>query len=156
MTTLQQIRSWGAAHHPRWLVIVRIGLGLFLMAKGINFMHDSNTLDQLLYGNTEQGQNGTHWLPILITWANLLGGLMILLGMWTRLMCLLQIPILIGAIIFINSQKGGFAPQSELGLAILSLLLVLFFLIEGSGPLSLDVYFERNRGRGSHGDNLPG
>jgi putative oxidoreductase len=156
MTTLQQIRSWSVAHHPRWLVIVRIGLGLFLMAKGINFMHNSSIVDQLLYGSAEQGQTGTHWLTILITWANLLGGLMILIGMWTRLMCLLQIPILIGAIIFINSQKGGFAPGSELGLAIFSLLLVIFFLIEGSGPLSLDVYFERNRARGSHGDNLPG
>ena len=118
-------------------------------------MHDSSTLDRVLYGSAEQAQNNTHWLPIFITWANLLGGLLILIGMWTRLMCLLQIPILIGAIVFINSQKGGF-PESELALAILSLLLVIFFLIEGSGPLSLDVYFERNRGRGSHGDNLPG
>jgi putative oxidoreductase len=156
MTTLQQIRSWSAAHHPRWLVIVRIGLGLFLMAKGINFMHDSNILDRLLYGGAEQAQNDTHWLPILITWGNLLSGLLILIGMWTRMMCLLQIPILIGAIVFINTQKGGFTPDSELGLAILTLVLVLFFLIEGSGPLSLDNYFERNRARGSHGDNLPG
>ena len=76
--------------------------------------------------------------------------------MWTRIMCLLQIPILIGAIVFINTQKGGFTPDSELGFAILTLVLVLFFLIEGSGPLSLDKYFERNRERGSHGDNLPG
>ena len=156
MTTLQQIRTWSAAHHPRWLVIVRIGLGVFLMAKGINFMHDMTILNRLLYGSAEQAQNNTHWLPIIITWANLLGGFLILIGMWTRLMCLLQIPILLGAIIFINSQKGSFAPDSELGLAIFSLLLVIFFLIEGSGPLSLDGYFERNRGRGSHGDNLPG
>ena len=156
MTTLQQIRTWSAAHHPRWLVIVRIGLGLFLMAKGINFMHDSSILDRLLYGSAEQAQNNTHWLPIIITWANLLGGFMILIGMWTRLMCLVQIPILVGAIIFINSRQGGGAPESELWLAILSLLLVIFFLIEGSGPLSLDGYFDRNRARGSHGDNLPG
>jgi hypothetical protein len=43
-----------------------------------------------------------------------------------------------------------------LGLAILTLLLVMFFLVEGSGPLSLDNYFERNKERGSHGDRLPG
>jgi putative oxidoreductase len=156
MTTLEQIRSWSAAHHPRWLVIVRIGLGLFLMAKGINFMHDTSLLDRLIYGNAALVQNDTHWLPIIICWANLLGGLMILLGLWTRLMALLQLPILVGAIVFITVQRSGSTPGSELWLAILSFLLVLFFLIEGSGPLSLDVYFERNRGRGSHGDRLPG
>jgi putative oxidoreductase len=153
---MQQIRSWGATHHPRWLVIIRIGLGLFLMAKGINFMRDSTLLDRLLFGNAALANNDIHWLPIFITWANLLGGLMILLGLRTRLVALLQVPILIGAIIFINVQKGGFAPESELGLAILTLLLVMFFLVEGSGPLSLDTYFERNKESGSHGDRLPG
>jgi putative oxidoreductase len=156
MTTIEQLRSWSAAHHPRWLIIIRIGLGLFLMAKGINFIRDSSMLDQLLYGNAQAANNTTHWLPIIITWANLLGGFLIMIGLWTRLICLLQLPILIGAIVFINVQKGGFAPESELGLAILTLVLVLFFLIEGSGPLSLDGYFERNRAAGSHGDNLPG
>ncbi len=156
MTTLQQIRSWSATHHPRWLIIIRIGLGLFLMAKGINFMRDSTMLDGILYGNATLANNDTHWLPIIITWANLLGGFMIVIGLRTRLVALLQLPILIGAIVFINVQKGGFAPESELGLAILTLLLVLFFLLEGSGPLSLDNYFEMNKERGSHGDRLPG
>jgi putative oxidoreductase len=155
MTTLQQIRSWSAAHHPSWLVIIRIGLGLILMAKGINFMHDTSILNRLFYGGAEQAQDNTHWLPIIITWANLLGGLLILIGMWTRLMCLLQIPILVGAIIFI-AGRGLIAPDRELPLAILALALSIFFLVEGSGPLSLDTYFYRNRGRGSHGDNLPG
>jgi putative oxidoreductase len=156
MTTLQQIRGWSATHHPRWLVIIRIGLGLFLMAKGINFMRDSTMLDRILYGNAALANNDIHWVPIIITWANLLGGLMILIGLWTRMVALLQLPILIGAIIFINVQKGGFAPESELGLAILTLLLVMLFLVEGSGPLSLDTYFERNKELGSHGDRLPG
>ena len=156
MTTIQQIRSWSATHHPRWLVIIRVGLGLFLMAKGINFMRDSTMLNGILYGNAGLTDNDMHWLPIIITWANLLGGLLILIGLWTRAVALLQLPVLIGAIIFINVQKAGFAPESELGLAILTLLLVMFFLLEGSGPLSLDNYFEKNKERGSHGDRLPG
>ena len=157
MTTLQHIRQWSAAHHPRWFIIIRIGLGLFLMAKGINFMRDSTLLEQLIYGSGKLAQDTSdHWLPIIICWANLLGGFMILCGMWTRLMCLLQLPILIGAIIFINAQRGGFESENELGLAILTLVLCIFFPIEGSGPLSLDGYFQRNRSRGSAGDNLPG
>lgn len=155
MTTLQQIRIWSIAHHPRWLVIIRIGLGLILMAKGIDLMRDTAMLDRLLYGTAGLADNETHWLPIIICWANLLGGFLILVGLWTRLMSLLELPILIGAIVFINEQQGGFLPQSELGLVILTLVLLIFFLIEGSGRLSLDAYFEKNRGRGSRGMDLP-
>lgn len=155
MSTLQHIRHWSDTHNPRWLIILRIGLGLFLFAKGINFMHNTTLLDRLLYGSASLADNDTHWLPLLITWANLLGGFMLMIGLWTRLVALLQLPILIGAIIFINSQRNGFAPESELGLAILSLLLVIFFLIEGGGPLSLDAYLAKNRHPGSQGRSLP-
>lgn len=155
MTTLQQIRNWSIAHHPRWLVIFRIGLGLILMAKGIDFMRDTTLLDRLLYGAVSLAGNETHWLPIIICWANLLGGFLILVGLWTRLMSFLELPILIGAIVFIDDQRGGFAPEYQLGLAILTLVLLVFFLIEGSGRLSLDAYFEKNRGRGSKGMELP-
>ena len=155
MTTLQQLRDWSAHHHPRWLVIVRIGLGLFLFAKGINFMRDTTLLDRLFYGSASLAEDQTHWLPLIITWANLLGGFMLIVGLWTRLIALLQIPILIGAVVFINNQKEGFASESELGLAVITLLLVIFFLIEGGGPLSLDAYFARNRDRDSQGRNLP-
>ena len=100
-------------------------------------------------------ENQTHWLPIGITWANLLTGTLLIIGLWTRMMALCQLPILIGAIIFLNGQKGGPTPGSELLLAILTLLLMVFFLIEGGGPLSLDSYFEKNRGRDSQGRVLP-
>ncbi|HEY4209233.1 MAG TPA: DoxX family protein, partial [Puia sp.] len=96
-----------------------------------------------------------HALQIIISTANMLGGFLIMIGLQTRAMCLIQIPILIGAVIFINAQKSGFAPQSEMGLAIVSLLLTILFLIEGSGPLSLDSYFSRNKNRDDQGRNLP-
>jgi putative oxidoreductase len=155
MNTIQQIKTWSATHHPRWLVFVRIALGLFLFAKGITFMHDTQLLERIIYGGQSLQENATHYLPILICWANLLTGFFLMVGLATRLVAVIQIPILIGAIIFITAQKGGYMPQSELWLAILTLLLVIFFFIEGSGPVSLDAYFQRNRARGSQGRNLP-
>jgi uncharacterized membrane protein YphA (DoxX/SURF4 family) len=154
MSTLQHIRHWSATHHPRWLVILRIGLGLILLGKGVYFMHDSALLEQLIYGNSHQTVNSSPWLPILISWANMLGGFMILVGLWTRLMCLLQLPILIGAIIEINSHRAGFQGGNDWLLALAALIMSLFFLVEGSGPLSMDGYFERNRGSGA-GTNMP-
>jgi len=115
-------------------------------------MSNATLLENLLSG---YWAGDTHALEIIITWANMLGGFLIIIGLQTRIMCLIQLPILIGAVVFINAQKGGFAPQSELGLAILALLLTILFLIEGSGPVSLDAYFSHNKDRGSQGRNLP-
>ncbi|HMI60603.1 MAG TPA: DoxX family protein [Puia sp.] len=156
MNTLQQIKTWSATHHPRWLVFLRIALGLFLFAKGITFMHDTQLLERVIYGGQSPQENTTHFLPILICWANLLSGFLLMVGLATRLVALIQVPILIGAIVFITAQKGGgYMPQSELWLAILTLLLVILFFIEGSGPISLDAYFKNNRSRDSQGRNLP-
>src|ERR1700754_2911297 len=99
MNTMQQIKTWSATHHPRWLVFVRIALGLFLFAKGITFMHDTQSLERVIYGGQSLQENTTHYLPILICWANLLTGFFLMVGMMTRLVALIQIPILIGAII---------------------------------------------------------
>jgi len=160
MSTLQNIREWSNTHHPRWLVVFRVALGLCLFIKGITFMSNTTLLEELLYGSPGVGSNPTNasnpgWLVLLITWANLLGGFLLIVGLYTRLVALLQLPILVGAIIFINAQKGGFASQSELGLAVAVLLGLILFLVEGSGPLSLDGYFGKNRGSRSQGTAMP-
>ena len=61
---------------------------------------------------------------------------MLATGLLTRLACLIQIPVLIGAIIFVNTSM--LQPFSELVLSILILILLIYFLVIGSGPWSLD------------------
>jgi len=153
MDTLRSIHHWSITHHPRWLVFPRLVLGALLSIKGIAFMSNATLLENLLSASYWAGS--THALQILISWANMLGGFFIIIGLQTRVMCLIQLPILIGAVVFINAQKGGFAPESEMGLAILALVLTILFVIEGSGPVSLDAYFSRNKNRNDQGRNLP-
>jgi uncharacterized membrane protein YphA (DoxX/SURF4 family) len=143
MGTLRHIQQWSATHHPRWLVVLRVALGVCLFAKGIVFISNSVLLEQLLADNPIIGGN-PGWLLIIIAWANLLGGFLLIIGLLTRWVALFQLPILAGAIIFINAQNGGFAAQSELGLAVVVFLLLIFFLVQGGGPLSLDHYFHHN------------
>ncbi|HXB43174.1 MAG TPA: DoxX family membrane protein, partial [Puia sp.] len=88
--------------------------------------------------------NKISWLPLLISWANFLGGFLIIIGLFTRIVALTQIPILIGALFFINADKEKIAAGNELIFAIITLLLLIFFLIIGSGPISLDNYFKKN------------
>jgi uncharacterized membrane protein YphA (DoxX/SURF4 family) len=76
-----------------------------------------------------------------VTFAHILGGLFLTIGLFTRAACLIQIPVLIGAIIFvnINATKDAFSPYSELFLSIIVLLLLIYFLIIGNGPLSVKI-----------------
>ena len=142
MGTLQQLEKWSTTHHPRWLVFLRVALGICLIIKGISFMNESVSLESML-SDTNLGFTGG-WLPIIVTWLHLLGGFFIIIGLFTRLSTILLIPVLLVAVLFINLPRGIFAPGSEFGFSLAVLLLLIVFFIEGGGPLSLDDYFRRN------------
>jgi putative oxidoreductase len=141
MGTLQQINQWSLTHHPRWLVVLRVALGISLFFKGIFFLANTSTLEELVRGNLVA--NRADWMVIFITWAHLLGGFLIIIGLLTRWAVLLQIPILMGAIVFINTQRDAFG-AFELPFAFIILLLLILFLIEGGGPISLDNFFSKH------------
>ena len=103
------------------------------MLKGISFISNDVLLQLLVKDTSFASQN----------WIHLLGGFLILIGLFTRWAVLVQIPILLGAVFFINAPKGAFAGQSELGLSIIILVLLCFFFVEGGGPISMDEYFRR-------------
>jgi putative oxidoreductase len=153
MSTYRDIKRWGDHHHPRWFVILRVALGVALFIKGIAFMNNNVLLKEMFAGTSLSDDSG--WLPILITWMNLLGGTLLMLGIQTRLVAILELPIVIGAIVVINVQKTLFAAQSELGLAFLALALLIFFIVEGGGPLSLDGYWSKNKDTRSTGTRMP-
>lgn len=141
---LHQLEQWSTTHHPRWLVFLRVVLGVCLIIKGISFMSDSIHLQTILSETTIGGKNA--WLPIIITWLHLLGGFFIIIGLFTRLCTLLLIPVLLVAVLFINLPRGIFAPGSEFGFSMAVLILLIVFFIEGGGPLSLDDYFRKKPG----------
>ena len=142
MGTLQQIHRWSLAHHPRWLVVLRVALGISLFFKGIFFLANTSTLEELVRGSLVA--NRADWMVIFITWSHLLGGFLIIIGLLTRWAVLLQIPILMGAIVFINTQRDAFG-AFELPFAFIILLLLILFLIEGGGPVSLDNFFSKHQ-----------
>ena len=139
---IHQLEKWSIAHHPRWLVFLRVALGIALFLKGISFISDVVSFQNLLAQGSLTGLS--EWLTLAITWAHLLGGFLIIIGLLTRWAVALQIPILLGAVFFINAPKGFMEPNSELIFSILVLLLLIFFFFEGGGPLSLDNYFRKH------------
>ena len=92
---------------PRWLTIVRIALGLILFWKGISFIRDSSDLQLMLQRMSMKViDKNSEWIAFLITYLNLLGGLFIAVGLFTKTSSVFQIPILIGAVFFVNSRQG--------------------------------------------------
>ena len=138
MNLLHSVEKWGDTHHPKWLDIIRVVLGIFLVFKGIDFINHMDRLTNLMGRSRFLGSLSLGLLAHYIVFAHLVGGALIAAGLLTRLACLVQIPVLIGAVFFINSSAGILAPYDVLWLSVIVLLLLVFFLIAGSGPLSVD------------------
>ena len=139
MTILEKFEYWGDRHHPKWLDIIRIALGIFLCYKGVDFLRNSSNLISLMKNTSPFSEFMIILLGHYVTFAHIIGGFFLTIGMFTRAACLIQIPILLGAIVFVNisATRDAFSPYSELFLSIIILLLLIYFLIIGNGPISV-------------------
>ncbi len=136
MNYLHQIDKWSINHHPKWFVVLRALLGLSLVIKGIQFIKNTSVLEQMI-NQTVISQNFL-WLNTFIPFLHLFGGSMIMAGLFTRLSVLVQLPVLLGAVFFVNARHNVFAGEPDLFFSIIVLVLLLFFLVEGGGSFSLD------------------
>ncbi|MDN3657180.1 DoxX family protein [Ferruginibacter paludis] len=131
-----------SAPQPKWLTILRVILGLIILWKGFVFFKDTVAVETLLKtGGVEILSNNSQVLAFVITYFNLLGGFFITVGLFTRWMCIIQIIVITGAILFVNSKLGVSFSNSELMLSIIVLGLSILFSIKGGGTLSADEYF---------------
>jgi uncharacterized membrane protein YphA (DoxX/SURF4 family) len=144
MNVVQRVEHWGDTHHPQWLDIVRILLGAFLCYKGVTFLMNMGQMLDLLTNKTSFGSFTTMLMSNYVAFAHILGGILLILGVLTRFACLIQIPILLGAVFFLNTAL--YRPFSEVLLSIVILLLLIVFLVVGNGPIQLLKFREGERG----------
>ena len=144
MNVVQRVEHWGDTHHPQWLDIVRILLGAFLCYKGINFLMNMGQMLDLITNKMSFGSFTTMLMSNYVAFAHILGGILLVMGVLTRFACVIQIPILVGAIIFLNTTL--YRPFSEILLSIVVLLLLILFLVVGNGPIQLLKFKEGERG----------
>ena len=140
MTVIQKIEHWGDVHHAKWLDVIRIVLGLLIFSKGIAIVSNTSALQDLLLQNNVfdfSGMMGSVALHI-VGFVHLVGGILITIGLVTRFAAVIQIPILICAVFFVNLTRGFSVLNNELWLSILVLLLLVLFWVVGSGPYSVD------------------
>lgn len=138
MNMINQIEGWGNSHRPGFLDFFRIVLGIFITYKGVEFASNIESLEM-----TVQGLNMAYMGILLahyVIFAHLLGGPLIVFGVLTRIMCLIQTPILLGAIILVNAPKGfmSVGNHMELELSIGVLVGLVVFMVFGAGKFSID------------------
>lgn len=138
MSVINNVEDWGNSHRPGFLDFFRIALGVFITYKGAVFASNIESLEM-----TVQGLNMAFLGIVLahyVIFAHLLCGPLIVFGVFTRIMCLVQIPILLGAIILVNAPKGflsvGNHMELEVSLVVLAGLVV--FVVFGAGRFSID------------------
>ena len=136
---MQQLRAWADSHRELCLDLVRVYLGLGLLARGLLLI--TNTSTGFLVNMLQRV--GQPWLVtgVLLHYvmlAHFVGGARLTLGFFTRCAAAVQIPILAGAVFIVHRKDGLFAMGQSLEFSALVLFLLVVFLVSGAGPWSLD------------------
>ena len=133
MDTIKNLNKWANSHTSLPLDLIRIVLGAFIFYKGVNFSVHTSYLYDIL--NPLDEWMGTVMIVHYVTMAHLAGGILIVIGLITRVAVLVQIPVLIGAILI---NFIGVMNTTNLIASFVVFFACLFFLVYGSGKHSVD------------------
>ena len=138
MSIITNVERWGNSHRPGFLDFFRIVLGAFITYKGLYFVVHMDELQMTTSGINVYFAGMT--LAHYVVFAHILGGPMIFFGLFTRIVSLIQLPILIGAVFMVNYPKGflSIGQHMELWVSIVVLAGLLVFMVFGAGRFSID------------------
>lgn len=138
MTWLQNLLRASEEHKEVVLDLVRIYLGIGLFVRGILFITEAEGVQALV--DLSEFSLLSAAVVHYVSFVHLLGGLMLAVGLLTRLSALLQIPILGGAVFLVHWQEGLLSADQSLEFSALVLFLLVVVFLWGSGRWSADYY----------------
>ncbi len=134
MQAINKMNNWTNAHDRGYLVdVLRVCFGIYLIIKAVQFGRDASAITG--YANL----GSEFFVPVLLSHAVIIthisGGILLLVGLLTRLVMVILLPIFLGAVVL-----GSVAdvPTMYLVEAVISLILCFTFLTLGSGKGSVD------------------
>lgn len=137
MSVVTKIEGWGNSHRPGWLDIFRIALGIFITYKGAIFASNIESLEMSITG-VNMLYTGVA-LAHYIIFAHILGGPLIAFGLVTRIMCFVQLPILLGAVALVNYKEFmSVGNPMEFEISVIVLIGLVVFMVFGAGKFSID------------------
>jgi len=135
-------RLLGILHAGRWLgpLVIRLVFGYFWLETGIGKVQNLDGFTQRFIG---WGIPHPAFNAALSAWTELLGGLLLMLGLFTRLV---SIPMIINMIValalVVSSRLMGLDDYVEAD-EVLYITIFFWFLIAGPGKISLDALIAR-------------
>ena len=130
----------------RSLDLLRIYLGVALVVRGGVFMGEPDKVTTYL-------ESGDWFLPMIVTHyvglAHFGGGLLLVIGLATRLAAVVQLPVLFAAVFLVHWREGLMSQGQSLELSALVLALLALYSFIGSGRLSVDASMNAERAASS-------
>ena len=124
---------------------IRIYLGIALFFKGIHFMiHPQDLVYFLNQGDLDVIEA---FVSHYVISAHLIGGLMLGIGLLSRVGAAIQLPVLSGALGLVHSKESLFSTTQNIELTALVLFLLLVFTVIGSGNISLDYHLLKDNSK---------
>lgn len=139
MKKILEINKWFDKHTELAYSFIRIFLGFALFVRGIIIGIDPSVITQLT------GANQWYWWYSYVIIIHIIGGLLLGVGLLTRLAALLQVPVLFGAVLFFHLKAGLARVEQSLELSTLVMVLLIIYFLFGAGALSVDNYIARKK-----------
>ena len=138
MPIYRNLVDWIDGHQEVVLDIIRVYLGVGLFVRGVLFVTQTDGVAALV--DMSEFSLASAALVHYVSFAHLLGGLMLAAGLLTRIAALAQIPILVGAVFLVHLHDGLLSADQSLEFSALVLFLLVVVFVFGSGRWSADYY----------------
>jgi uncharacterized membrane protein YphA (DoxX/SURF4 family) len=136
------LMGWMESYRYICIEILRMFLGGLIFYKGYYFVENISEI----YAMIEQTmQISAYIVAHYVVVAHLVGGILLITGLLTRLAAFIQIPVLLGAVIFVHRGEFLMGSGTDLEYALLVLVLLTVFFFYGGGRLSLDYWLLRRK-----------
>jgi len=141
MNTYRTVVDWIQSHQEVVLDIIRVYLGIGLLVRGGLFISQTSGVGALV--DMSQFDVWAAAVVHYVTFAHMIGGLLLAVGLLTRIAALAQIPVLIGAVFFVHLNDGLLSANQSLEFSALVLFLLVVVFVFGPGRWSADHYVFR-------------
>lgn len=117
------------------ITILRMFIGGALFVKGVYFMLNMQELQTIaLIDMPFTNFIASHY----IVFAHIIGGICLFLGLLTRLAAVINIPVILGAVIFVHAKEGLFTAGQGLELTMFLLVVLCVIALTGSKLFAVD------------------
>lgn len=143
MNLSHKIQNWEHSRHDTLVLVARVVLGIVITIKGVIFLSNISFLDSLLRHSALYRFAESFWVWYIVL-TSLFCGVFIVTGLFTKIVTGLQIPVLAGALLFINPGDRSFSLNREFVLSFFILILLIYFFFKGPGKISMDNYLRNH------------